>query len=143
VVIFFACLDLEQKYSFMDGHYLRRWVIMLVEPIIEAGKTIPLSTQAKLPAGQDTAQKNNDGQKTVQAPNLTELSKMASDIQKNLNIIHDVSLKFSVHKDTGRIVITVTDETTGKVIREIPPAELVEFSSKFDEVVGKIFNRKG
>jgi hypothetical protein len=22
VVIFFACLDLEQKSSFMDGHYL-------------------------------------------------------------------------------------------------------------------------
>jgi flagellar protein FlaG len=116
---------------------------MLVEPIIESGKTMSSSTQAKLPAGQETPQKNNDGQKSVQAPNLAELSKMASDIQKNLNIIHDVRLKFSVHKDTGRIVITVTDETTGKVIREIPPAELVEFSAKFDEMVGKIFNRTG
>jgi uncharacterized FlaG/YvyC family protein len=116
---------------------------MLVEPVIEAGKTMALSTQAKLPAGQDTEQKNNDGQKSVQVPNLAELSKMASDIQKNLNIIHDVRLKFSVHKDTGRIIITVADETTGKVIREIPPVELVEFSAKFDEVVGKIFNRKG
>jgi uncharacterized FlaG/YvyC family protein len=116
---------------------------MSVEPVIEAGKTMSLSTQAKLPGGQDTAQKNNEGQQSAQVPSLTELSKMASDIQKNLNIIHDVRLKFSVHKDTGRVVITVTDETTGKVIREIPPAELVSFSSKFDEVVGKIFNRKG
>jgi flagellar protein FlaG len=116
---------------------------MSVEPIIESGKLMPLSSQEKVPAGQGTVQKNNDGQKPVQVPNLTEVSKMASDIQKNLNILHDVRLKFSVHKDTGRIVITVTDETTGKVIREIPPAELVEFSSKFDEVVGKLFNRKG
>jgi uncharacterized FlaG/YvyC family protein len=116
---------------------------MSVEPVIEAGKTMSLSTQAKLPGGQDTAQKNNEDQQSNQVPSLTELSKMASDIQKNLNIIHDVRLKFSVHKDTGRVVITVTDETTGKVIREIPPAELVSFSSKFDEVVGKIFNRTG
>ena len=116
---------------------------MSVEPVIEAAKTMSLSTQARLPGGQDTAQKNNEDQQLNQVPSLAELSKMASDIQKNLNIIHDVRLKFSVHKDTGRIVITVTDETTGKVIREIPPAELVEFSAKFDEVVGKIFNRKG
>jgi uncharacterized FlaG/YvyC family protein len=116
---------------------------MLVEPVIEAGKTISLSTQAKHAAGQETVQKNNDDQKSVRSPNLAELSKMASDIQKNLNIIHDVRLKFSVLKDTGRIMITVTDETTGKVIREIPPEELIEFSAKFDEMVGKIFNRKG
>ena len=116
---------------------------MLVEPISESGKSMSLSTQEKVTDGRETVQKNKDSQESVRKPNLTELFKMASDIQKNLNIIHDVSLKFSVHKDIGRIVITVTDETTGKVIREIPPAELVEFSAKFDEVVGKIFNRKG
>jgi len=26
VVMFFACLDLEQKSSFMDGHYLRELI---------------------------------------------------------------------------------------------------------------------
>lgn len=116
---------------------------MLVEPVIEAGKTTSLSTQAKQPAGQESVQKNNDDQKSVHAPSLAELSEMASDIQKNLNIIHNVRLQFTVQKDSGRIMITVTDETTGKVIREIPPSELIEFSSKFDEMVGKIFNRKG
>jgi hypothetical protein len=28
-VIFFACLDLEQKSSFMDGHWLRSRVVFL------------------------------------------------------------------------------------------------------------------
>jgi uncharacterized FlaG/YvyC family protein len=116
---------------------------MMVEPIIESGKSIPLSAQEKVPDGQESVQKSNTDQKSTQSPNLAELTKMASDIQENLNIFHDVRLKFSVYKDTGRIVITVTDETTGKVIREVPPAELIEFSSKFDEMVGKIFNRKG
>lgn len=116
---------------------------MSVEPIIEAGITVSLPGQAKLPGNQNAEQKNSEGQQGEQVPSLTELSKMASDIQKNLNIIHDVRLKFSVQKDIGRVVITVTDETTGKVIREIPPAELVSFTSKFDEVVGKLFNRTG
>jgi len=26
VVIFFVCLDLEQKPSFLDGHYLKNWI---------------------------------------------------------------------------------------------------------------------
>jgi hypothetical protein len=26
VVIFFTCLDLEQKSSFMDGHYVVEWL---------------------------------------------------------------------------------------------------------------------
>jgi len=26
VVIFFTCLDLEQKSSFMDGHYVVKWL---------------------------------------------------------------------------------------------------------------------
>lgn len=116
---------------------------MLVDPVSEVGKTTSLSTQVNSPDGQEAVQKNNDNQKSGSTPNLTELSEMASDIQKNLNIIHNVRLKFTVNKDANRIVITVTDETTGKVIREIPPSEFIEFSSKFDEVVGKIFNQKG
>lgn len=116
---------------------------MLVEPITESGKGMALSTHAKLPTGQEAVQKDGGGQKSAQAPNLTELSEMASDIQKNLNIIHNVNLQFTVYKDSGRIMITVTDETTGKVIREIPPSELIEFSNKFGEMVGMIFDRKG
>jgi hypothetical protein len=30
-VIFFACLDLEQKSSFMDGHYIYLFVIHHIE----------------------------------------------------------------------------------------------------------------
>ncbi len=29
VVIFFACLDLEQKSSFLDGHYLTNTLIII------------------------------------------------------------------------------------------------------------------
>jgi len=116
---------------------------MLVEPVTKSGKSMPLADQAKLPVSQDTAQRSDDAKKAVQAPSLTELSELASDVQKNMNIIHNVNLQFSVNKESGRIMVTVTDEATGKVIREIPPEEIVRFAEKFDEMVGMIFDQKG
>jgi len=116
---------------------------MLVEPVTESGKSMALSPQVKLPTDQDSAQRNDDAKKSVQTLSSVELGELATDVQKNMNIIHNVNLKFSVNKDSGRIMITVTDEATGEVIREIPPSELVKFADKFDEMVGMIFDEKG
>jgi flagellar protein FlaG len=116
---------------------------MIVGSVTESGKSMPLPDQAKLPVSQDTAQRDDDTKKAVQAPSLTELSELASDAQKNMKIIHNVNLQFSVNKESGRIMVTVTDEATGKVIREIPPEEIVRFAEKFDEMVGMIFDKKG
>ena len=116
---------------------------MLIEPVTGSGKSIALSNQARLPAGQETAQKDDNAEKSVQTLSSAELSELAADTQKNMNIIHNVDLQFSVNKDSGRIMVTVTDEATGEVIREIPPSELVKFAEKFDEMVGMIFDQKG
>ena len=116
---------------------------MIVGSVTESGKSMPLADQAKLPVSQDTAQRNDDTKKAVQASSLTELSKLASDVQKNMNIIHNVNLQFSVNKESGRVMVIVTDEISGKVIREIPPEEIVRFAEKFDEMVGMLFDKKG
>jgi len=116
---------------------------MLVEAVTGPGKSVGLSNQARLPANQQTAQRGDNAEKSVQKLSSAELSGLAADVQKNMNIIHNVNLQFSVNKNSGRIVITVTDETSGKVIREIPSSELVKFADKFDEVVGMIFDQKG
>jgi uncharacterized FlaG/YvyC family protein len=116
---------------------------MPVESVTEPGKSMPLSDQVRLPVNQDTAQKGDDVKKAVQTPSLTKLSELASDAQKNMNIIHKVNLQFSVNKESGRIMATVTDEPTCKVIREIPHEEIVRFAEKFDEMVGMIFDKKG
>jgi len=116
---------------------------MLVKPVADSGKSMPLADQAKLPVSQDTAQRTDDAKKAVQAPSLTELSELASDVQKNMNIIHNVNLQFSVNKESGRIMVIVTDEATGEIIREIPSSELVKFADRFVEMVGMIFDKKG
>lgn len=116
---------------------------MLLEPVTGSGKNMSLSTQVELPIDQEAAQRDGEAKKSVQAPSLAELSELASDVQKNMNIIHNVDLHFSVNKDSGRIMVTVTDEKTGEVIREIPPSEIVKFAEKFHEMVGMIFDKKG
>jgi len=116
---------------------------MLVEPVTGSGKSTVLSSQARLPANQGTTQRGDNAQESVQTLSSNELSVLAADAQKNIDIIHNVNLKFSVNKDSGRIMVTVTDEATGEVIREIPPSELVKFAEKFDEMVGMIFDQKG
>jgi len=116
---------------------------MLVKPVTGSGKSAALSNQASLHASQGTAQRDDHAEKPVQTLSSAELSELATDVQKNMNIIHNVNLKFSVNKESGRVMVTVTDEATGEVIREIPPEEIVRFAEKFDEMVGMIFDKRG
>jgi len=51
-----------------------------------------------------------------------------------------VNRRLSVHESSGNIVVTVTDEETGKVIREIPRRELLELGDRIQEVVGLVFD---
>lgn len=116
---------------------------MSVKPVTGSEKSVSPPVPARFPVDPGTAQTEKEAKKAVKIPNLSGLAELATDVQKNLSIIHKVELKFSVHKASGRIVITVTDESTGKVIREIPPSELVEFADKFDKMIGMIFDQKG
>lgn len=115
---------------------------MLVEPLTGSGKGMSLSAQTRLPVDQKEAQEGDGVKKTPQTPDMSELTELAKDVEKNLNIIHNVALCFTVHKDSGRIMVTVTDESSGKVIREIPPSEFIEFADKFEKMVGMIFDQK-
>ena len=56
--------------------------------------------------------------------------------------ISDVNLAFSVHEDTGRIKVSVTDKNTGELIREIPPEQVLNLMDKLDEMMGILFDQK-
>ena len=111
---------------------------MLVEPITVSEKNIASPVQASLPSEQEAIQKD----KPAKGKDLPDLEKLAADMQKNLNIMHDVDLHFSVHKPSGQMIVTVTDESSGKVVREFPSREILELAAKIDEMVGIIFDQK-
>ena len=116
---------------------------MRVTPITASVKSQASAVQVSLPAEQATNQKDKKVQEPVKRLNLPDLEELAADVLKNLNIMHNVNFQFSVHKASGKMMVTVVDESTGKVIREIPSQEILDLAAKMDEMVGMIFDKKG
>lgn len=51
--------------------------------------------------------------------------------------------EFSYHEKTKRVSITVKDDVTGDVIREIPPKETLDMLGKMWEMAGLFVDNKG
>lgn len=118
---------------------------MLSEPVTGIK---PAKTTAPLPRQEGVVEKRTplpgtQGGRARGKPDAATLTRVAGDAQKALDIIHSVGLKFIVHRDTGQVIIKVVDESTGKVIREIPPSEVLDLATKLDKMVGLIFDIRG
>jgi len=75
----------------------------------------------------------------------SRLRKLAEQIQKNLERLYDIQKKliFKVHEASGKVMIIVAVESTGEVVREIPPSDMLSLAVKFDEINGLLFDQKG
>ena len=51
-------------------------------------------------------------------------------------------IKFSVDDSSGRVVITVMDQVTKEVIREIPPEEVLNLADHLDNLQGVLIKEK-
>jgi flagellar protein FlaG len=71
-----------------------------------------------------------------------ELLQEVLDVAQNHLKVSDVDLAFSVHADTGKIKVSVTDKNTGDLIREIPPEGVLNLMAKIDEMMGILFDEK-
>ncbi len=124
---------------------------MYVEPINISQKSLAPGTQKRLPADKAINLKAENVEKSVKepdsshvkAPDSSHVDALVKDVQKNLDFMYNIDLRFSVHKASGQIMVTVIDESTGKVIREIPPSEILNLAAKLDEMRGIIFDKKG
>ena len=116
---------------------------MLTEPI-KTAIGVPSSTgQGRPPAVSVPGEKSGSDQDTTQGISFDALKEAAGNLQSTLNLIHNVDLQFSVHDSSGRVMITVKDVTTGQVIREVPPSEILNIAAKMDEMIGLIFDERG
>jgi flagellar protein FlaG len=52
----------------------------------------------------------------------------------------DRDLAISIHEESGRMIVEVTDPTTGEVVRQIPPERVVEVEESIDKIVGLFVN---
>jgi flagellar protein FlaG len=73
----------------------------------------------------------------------TEVStSLLNQVQENISMMHNINFQFSVHKATGRTIVKITDQDSGKLVREIPPEQLLDLAAKIDEMVGILFDKK-
>ena len=61
---------------------------------------------------------------TKKAVDTAEVTQAASKVNEFVKQIGR-SLEFSVHESSGRVIITVRESETGKIVRQIPPEELL------------------
>lgn len=62
-------------------------------------------------------------------------------INKTVRIFNR-SIHFSKHEESGRLWVKVIDTETKKVIREIPPEEILEIVARLEEMVGLLIDER-
>jgi hypothetical protein len=55
---------------------------------------------------------------------------------RSISDIFNRRLDFEIDQDTNRIIVKVIDTKTDKVVKEIPPAQLVQLAAKIQEMIG-------
>jgi len=116
---------------------------MLVESVTTAVRNLVPLAQARSPSQNAAPQGGANDAKAQDRMDLSQMSEVVADIQKNLDMIRDVGLQFSVHEASGDIMVTVRDESSGEVIREIPPSEMLDLAARIGEMAGLLFDRTG
>lgn len=77
----------------------------------------------------------SNGPETIPPIEAGALASAVEEIQLNVQNLQR-SLRFSVDEASGRTVITVVDKETDKVIRQIPPAEVIAIARRIEDAVG-------
>jgi len=52
-----------------------------------------------------------------------------------------ISLSFSVDRGTDSVVVKVVDSESGKLIRQIPPDEMLSLRQRFDDLAGMLVDQ--
>jgi len=114
---------------------------MLAESITVSGKSVAPPVPAERSPGNEKAREGAANKKAEEQPDLSQTVEIVADAQKNLDMIQNIDLQFSIHEATGRTMVTVRDESSGKVIREIPSSEILNLAARLDAMVGLIFDQ--
>ena len=112
-----------------------------------------LSNQQQVNNNQDVHKINNTSTKIpsidrvkqsishAKQPSPSELKKIINKINENVSKLNK-DVRFSYNETLKSLIVKVIDAKTGKVIREIPPQEVINLQKKLSEVVGIIFDSK-
>ena len=113
----------------------------MIEALTISENRVATPSKASFSEAREPQRGVKEAEKHPEAVESSQLSEIVSEIKHQM--IRDVGLQFNVHEDTGRVVVTVIEESTGQVIREIPPSEVLRLAASFEKTIGIIFDQKG
>ena len=90
---------------------------------------------------QSEAYSRND-ESSDEKGNVKITRELLNELQDDLEKMHSIGLRFSVHDGTGRTIIKIVDKETDTLIREIPPEDFLDLAARLDEMVGILFDRE-
>jgi flagellar protein FlaG len=74
-------------------------------------------------------------------PKPEEVKAAVKDIQEFVNTV-TTDVRFSVDKDTGRMIVSVVDSKTNQIVRQIPTEDIMKIAKNIDRMQGLIFSGK-
>jgi len=95
------------------------------------------------------AVEHTDENTKVQKDNIPDakgIKKKLTNTVKHLNehmTTLDTNILFGFNDKIDTMFVSVTEKSTGKIIRRIPTEEAMKLSEKMKEIVGMIFDKKG
>lgn len=76
----------------------------------------------------------------VQEPNKEQATQAARPVERETSILSSGVPRFRINKDTKQIIAQIVDEHN-KVIRQIPPEELLRVAAKIRKLEGVLFDK--
>lgn len=70
-----------------------------------------------------------------------EIQESLASVNKALDAFN-IEARFSVHKETGQVIVRLLNTKTGDIIREIPPERLLDLVTKMRELVGMLIDER-
>ena len=98
-----------------------------------------LSGSSPVPVRRDDSSGATAAPATGREVDQEEVGRAAERVNEALDALNR-NLKVSVHKDTGQLIVRVTDPESGKLIRQLPPEQLLDAEVNIQKVIGLFVN---
>ena len=119
---------------------------MSISSLGGAGTTVTPSLPEQAPRTADASAVQAEVQAAAQpeakaGPSLEQVQQAANNVQQKVQA-QTSNLTFSVDQGSGKTVVKLMDNETGKVIRQIPSEEMIAMSEAMDKMQGLLLKQK-
>ncbi len=107
--------------------------------VSRVGDSGPHITREKV--GQEVEVKETKLEKFQEKVSKEKLEEIVEETKLAIDFFNK-KLDFKVHEGTDRIMVKVVEKDTGKIIREIPPEEILDLAARIDNFLGIFLDEK-